>query len=258
MTTTLESPTGVACPKCSSEVPSSAGECPRCGVIFDRVARHETRHARQLDAARDALGGGFSIERLAEVERLLVQQQLERLEIFTGWEVANAYTVQDQLGNVLFRVAEQSTPWMRNLLKSMRPFTMHVSAPEGRTMLMLHRPYRFYFVELEVRDADNRLLGTVRKRFSLLNRCYELFDQQDGARYEIVGPFWRPWTFEIRRNGAVVGAIRKSWSGMLREIFTDADQFGVEFPRELDVRTKAVFLGAVFLLDLMHFEDDGD
>lgn len=45
-----------------------------------------------------------------------------------------------------------------------------------------------------------------------------------------------------------VGKISKQWSGLLREAFTDTDYFGVSFPMDLDVRMKAVLIGAVFLI----------
>ena len=44
----------------------------------------------------------------------------------------------------------------------------------------------------------------------------------------------------------VVGQISKQWVGFLREVFIDADNFGISFPMELDVKVKAVLLGACF------------
>lgn len=49
-------------------------------------------------------------------------------------------------------------------------------------------------------------------------------------------------------NGDEVGKISKQWSGLAREMFTDADFFGITFPMDLDVRMKAVMLGACFLI----------
>lgn len=49
-------------------------------------------------------------------------------------------------------------------------------------------------------------------------------------------------------NGDEVGKISKQWSGLMREMFTDADFFGINFPMDLDVRMKAVMLGACFLI----------
>ena len=45
-----------------------------------------------------------------------------------------------------------------------------------------------------------------------------------------------------------VGKISKQWTGFVREAFTDADNFGATFPMDLDVKMKAVLLGAVFLI----------
>lgn len=45
-----------------------------------------------------------------------------------------------------------------------------------------------------------------------------------------------------------VGKITKQWSGLVREAFTDADNFGISFPMDLDVNIKAVMLGACFLI----------
>ncbi|XP_077536267.1 phospholipid scramblase 2-like [Haemaphysalis longicornis] len=39
-------------------------------------------------------------------------------------------------------------------------------------------------------------------------------------------------------NGVVIGAITKTWSGLVKEFFTDADNFGVSFPKDLDVHLK--------------------
>lgn len=45
-----------------------------------------------------------------------------------------------------------------------------------------------------------------------------------------------------------MGKISKQWSGLAREMFTDADFFGITFPMDLDVRMKAVMMGACFLI----------
>lgn len=53
----------------------------------------------------------------------------------------------------------------------------------------------------------------------------------------------------LSRDGdTVVGRISKQWSGLIKEAFTDADNFGITFPIDLDVRMKAVMLGACFLI----------
>ena len=53
---------------------------------------------------------------------------------------------------------------------------------------------------------------------------------------------------------SVVGKISKQWSGFLNEAVTDADIFGINFPIDLDVKMKAVLLGACMLIDFNFFE----
>lgn len=45
-----------------------------------------------------------------------------------------------------------------------------------------------------------------------------------------------------------VGLIAKHWSGFTREAFTEDNNFGITFPMNLDVRMKAVMIGACFLI----------
>ena len=63
------------------------------------------------------------------------------------------------------------------------------------------------------------------------------------------------WTFKIRRESTEIGKISKKWSGFFKEGLTDADNFGVEFPVETGLADKALLMGAVFLIDFVHFEN---
>lgn len=57
------------------------------------------------------------------------------------------------------------------------------------------------------------------------------------------------------KDGHPVGRISKQWAGLIKESLTDTDNFGINFPMDLDVRMKAVLLGACFLIvryDIKH------
>lgn len=77
----------------------------------------------------------------------------------------------------------------------------------------------------------------------------------------VKGPYIQPLAvhvpFQIKSVDGrhKVGAISKKWGGVYREGFTDSDKFGVSFPIDLDVKIKAVLLGASLLIDLMYFEE---
>jgi uncharacterized protein YxjI len=110
------------------------------------------------------------------------------------------------------------------------------------------------FSEVSVFDEQGRALGTVKRRFRVLGRRYTVYGPDGAELFELDGPLLHPWTFHITYQGQRIGKITKEWSGLLKEAFTDADNFGVSFPAEMAVEHKAVFLGAVFLIDFVHFE----
>ncbi|KTG38048.1 hypothetical protein cypCar_00024876 [Cyprinus carpio] len=51
-----------------------------------------------------------------------------------------------------------------------------------------------------------------------------------------------------------VGRITKQQSGLLKSCITDASNFCIQFPLDLDVKMKAVLLGACLLIDIMCFD----
>jgi uncharacterized protein YxjI len=201
--------------------------------------------------------GGF--RELMDKSQLFVKQGLEVFEAMTGFETENSYTIHDHNGEALFRIGEKSGVCARQCCGNKRPFTLHIdSVREGGRFLVVKRPFRFYFHELQIYEGDGGpLLGSVVRDFSFLQRNYTIYDADRNPLLRIEGPVFSPWTFNIlNNNGAQIGQIKKQWSGLMQEIFTDADNFGVQFPRNLPPTTKALLLSAVILIDFMYFEDN--
>ena len=46
----------------------------------------------------------------------------------------------------------------------------------------------------------------------------------------------------------IIGKISNLSIGFMRELFTNTNKFGIQFPFDLDVRIKALMLGASFLI----------
>jgi len=196
------------------------------------------------------------MERMSASSGVFVRQQKEWGEILTGFETKNKYAVSDTSGKDLYFAAEDAgSVIVRMFLKAWRPFTIVVLDENGKEVLRIKRPFRFYFHQAEVVDSQGRSLGLIRKNFSLVRRKYSVTDSSGNELYELFGPILHPWTFKIRRDGSEEGKITKKWSGLLKESVTDADNFGVEFPPSCDVSNKALLLGAVFLIDFVYFEN---
>ena len=197
------------------------------------------------------------MEKLKSLNSLLISQKKEWGEILTGFDTKNKYVISDKSGETIYYAAEEGGSLLsRFFLKSLRPFTMVVLTDSDQVLLRVKRVFRFWFHEAKIVDSQDESLGVLKKRFSIFRRKYSVFDGNGEEIYQLFGPILKPWTFFIKNNGTEYGKITKKWSGLLKESFTEADNFGVVFPEEWDVKVKALFLGAVFLIDFVHFEKD--
>ncbi len=201
---------------------------------------------------------GALASRFEGFQRLTVRQRKRWAEILLSFEMHNQYDVFDQTQRPVLHVREEGSGFLsflkRVLLGPSRPFTASVTDPSGAELWMrLRRPFRFVFHRLEVQGPDGRPAGAIEKRWSWIRRVYAIEDGRGAVVAELFGPILKPWTFEIRVRGQARGAIRKRWSGWGKELFTDADHFGVELA-SLEPELKVLAFAATVLVDVVHFE----
>jgi uncharacterized protein YxjI len=193
---------------------------------------------------------------------LRVRQTKEWGEILIGLEGRNRYQVVGDDGQTLFIAGEVGSGLglflLRSFLKASRPFTMELKTPSGSTALTLRRPWRFWLSQMDIEDGEGHKLGSVQQRFAFFARLYDVLGPSGELLATLRGPFFKPWTFHIEQNGQQVGLIQKRWSGLGKEMFTDADNFGVTFENVRDARLRSLVVAATFLLDFVHFENRGD
>ena len=192
---------------------------------------------------------------LTQFEELTVQQEVEMLEAFTGFETQNRYSVSTPEGDKLLYAFEESGLIGRLFLKGHRPLTLHIVDEGSQTVMTARRKFFFFLSHLHVYDEHDRLLGSLQRRFSILKRRFTLSDATGGPIAEIVGPIWRPSTFMMYRNGDEVARVTKQWVGLVKEAFTDADTFRVQQnTMGLHPDFAQLILAAAFAIDLDCFE----
>ncbi|XP_034837983.1 phospholipid scramblase 2 isoform X1 [Maniola hyperantus] len=212
------------------------------------------------------------LEYLSMIDQLLVKQKVELLEAFVGFETNNKYTVKNALGQKVYYAVEDNDCCTRNCCGPMRPFDMKIMDNFRNEVIHLHRPLACdscwcpcWLQSMEVTAPPGSVVGSIEQEWSICKPCYVIKNAAGDVVLRIKGPIC---TYSIcgdvefnvySRDGETkVGKITKQWSGLAREMFTDSDYFGITFPMDLDVRIKAVLLGACFLIDFMFFEKSGN
>uniref|UniRef100_A0A182WKA5 Phospholipid scramblase n=1 Tax=Anopheles minimus TaxID=112268 RepID=A0A182WKA5_9DIPT len=211
------------------------------------------------------------LEYLTAVDQLLVHQQVELLEAFTGFEMANKYTVKNSFGQNVYWAVEDTSCCNRMCCGPDRPFDIKILDNYQNEVLHLHRDLRCKsccfpccLQKLEVSAPPGNVIGTVVQKWSLCRPVFDIRDRNNETVLTIRGPVCQcslcgDVKFAVfTKDGTEVGKVTKQWTGFVQEHFTDADNFGINFPMDLDVRVKATMLGALFLIDYMYFESGGN
>ncbi|XP_063297073.1 phospholipid scramblase 1-like [Pelobates fuscus] len=208
------------------------------------------------------------LEYLIQIDQILIHQQIEILELFTGFETSNKYEIKNSTGQRIYFAAEQNDCCNQYFCGSARSFTITVVDNANQEVMKLMRPLRCdccctpcCLQKLEVQAPPGIPVGYVIQNWHPYLPKFTIQNEREQNILKIVGPCvlcrcCSDVTFEVKSldEHFNVGRISKQWSGFVNEMYTDADNFGVQFPLDLDVKIKAVMLGACFLIDFMFFE----
>lgn len=190
--------------------------------------------------------------------QVLVRQRHELAEWF-GFETRNKYEVLTATGQTLAYAAEQGKGFLglilRQILGHWRNFELHFFTPDRVEFMRAVHPFRWYFEELVVEDFQGRQLGRIVKRFSILSKKFVVYDASNQLIMDVSSPVWKIWTFPFTRQGRQVAVVKKKWSGLLAEAFTDKDTFSLEIQdASLNEDIRRLLLASALYIDIMFFE----
>ena len=193
----------------------------------------------------------MALEKLKSQNTIRVQQRRELIEL-AGFETRNKYEVIGVDNSTIGFVAEQGKGALQFLMRAFlghwRTFELFIFDDKKQQVALVKNPFRFYFRELQVTKLDGSLIGEVKRQFAIITKKFEL-SLPGGERYEVSSPIWKIWTFPVTRNGKEVAVIRKKWSGGIKEILTDSDNFEIAFSDpNLSLEAKTLLLAAGFFM----------
>ena len=250
----------------SLELAGSGGATRRSRSGPCRVERakslRESQRAGLTSLARargDALQCGVTLPGLSGATEVLVRQRVEIAELMLQYESRNKYEIVSAAGAPMGFAAEQSAGFLgmltRQLMGHWRRFDIHIFDPARQLVWIASHPFRFLFQRLEVRQPSGAPVGALQQRFGLLYKRFDLESPEGKVLMQMSAPRWRLWTFPFERRGQQVALVTKRWSGLLKEAFSDADNFKIEFSSSnLSEGERALIVAAALFIDLIYFE----
>lgn len=199
------------------------------------------------------------LEYLALVDSLRIHQVVDFIETVLPMEQKNKYKVMNSKGEQCYFAVEESGIFERHFGGNRRPFRIAIIDNFGRIVFYIDRPWSCCSDEVTVHLYNGSTLGRIQNDCGCLCN-FKIFNETNDELFVMAGPKCGcncgQANFDIYPvdSSTRIAQVRKEFAGLFKEFYTDADVFGVDFPIDLDVRMKAVFLGAVFLIDYAFYE----
>ncbi|XP_014440834.1 phospholipid scramblase 2-like [Tupaia chinensis] len=208
------------------------------------------------------------LEYLAQINQLIVCQRFDLQDVIGNLETSKAYEVMNNQGERIYFAEEKSNFFLQNLCGSSRPFTMTIYDNVGRDVITIRKALRCHcccincsLQKLKVEAPPGETIGYVYQNFHPFLPTFKLKNENKEDVMKIRGPCVissciRDLNFNLLSldEELVLGNVSKHCPGFVTGLLTDVDKFGIQFPFDLDVKIKALMLGASFLIDYMYFE----
>ncbi|KAK5638825.1 hypothetical protein RI129_013120 [Pyrocoelia pectoralis] len=211
------------------------------------------------------------LEYLTLVDTLIVNQIFNMEEALASQrEPENQFIITNNIGQNVYFAREESDDCSRQFCGSRRAFRMKIFDNYGNQVVQISRPiacqaccFPCCLQKMEVSAPPGTVVGLIDQEWSLLYPTFMIKTPTGETVLQMKGPMctmncYADVEFKIFTPDGTneVGRISKKWSGYASENSAKTDVFGISFPMDLDVRMKAVMLGACFLIDMMYFEQN--
>jgi len=95
-----------------------------------------------------------------------------------------------------------------------------------------HRPFYLISSNIVATDVNGNNVGEVRMDWSPFRRKYDIIDENKKQFAKVDEPMLS-WDFAMKdENGNKLAAVNRNWSGIGKELFTDAGQYLVHLESE--------------------------
>ncbi|CAF1145091.1 unnamed protein product [Didymodactylos carnosus] len=221
---------------------------------------------------------GNALSYLQDLDSLLAKQVVSLTQMITGFDTQIKFGIFNSSGQQVFYAFEESDTCERMCCGKQRGFVLHIVDNTNQEIIRIRRDFKCFsgscfgwfaccnacIHEVIVESPPGVVIGTVRQKCSFCRPHFDLKDATGNKILSIIGPYCvcdgpycccceNKFTLFGSDDVKEIGAIHKKYAGFINEAFTGAELFTVQFPVNMDMKMKAVAIGALFLIDFVYF-----
>lgn len=193
---------------------------------------------------------------MLELQNYLIKEQAGLLKLTDTYDIFDPET-----GKQIAQAKEVVSGLVKTLRlfisKKLMPLRIDCREhPEGALVFYLKRPVGLFREKVEVYDADGKKLGYFKSKILSIGGGFWVYDNKDQQFAEIKGK-WTGWEFKfLSASGQELGKVSKKWAGVLKELFTSADNYVVSISDDLNDQpiAKILLLAAALAIDAVYYE----
>ncbi|MEJ7773941.1 MAG: phospholipid scramblase-related protein [Nocardioidaceae bacterium] len=213
------------------------------------VNRATVKVQRDVQRAGVQAGGAQGGGTLFTEPVLVVNQKAKLIEINQEFAI---YDQQGRQVGAVRQVGQSAAKKVMRFVADVDQFMTHkfqVVDSNGQVVLALTRPRKFMKSRIIVEGGNGQELGQIVQQnvIGKIRFALEVNGQQIGS---LNGENWRAWNFNIQdHTGREVARITKTWEGLAKTMFTQADNYVVQLHEQLPQPLHSIVLASAFGID---------
>ncbi|GMS98964.1 hypothetical protein PENTCL1PPCAC_21139, partial [Pristionchus entomophagus] len=211
------------------------------------------------------------LEFLDGLNKIIIRQKQELIEIVTAIEIPNRYSIETPTGEQIYFAAEDADFVQAQVMGADRGYRIKVFDGYNRVAFTIARPLQYCKCGCcaccdgckrhSTIEGAGEIFGAMRTRRACCASSLTITDEHDKDVITIDGPCCcsrccsdADFPLKSAVNGSILGQITRKYLGYIHSNYSKADVFEIEFPSDLSVRMKAAVIGSCIMIDFLEFE----
>ncbi|CAG0902264.1 unnamed protein product [Darwinula stevensoni] len=187
---------------------------------------------------------------LVKVDKLRIEEQADANKVLSFSESKRRYKVKDSLGQTVYDAVEDLRCNVSSSGGDRQGFGTRILDAQSTEVMRIFRHLvsdADSHQRLEVFAPPEQLIGIVEHEQNLVTPKFLIMNSKGKTVARIKVPMsttnlFGSVKFQVKSDsGRTVGAIKKQWSGLWKEVLTDADHYGLTFSPKLSVKDFVYF-----------------
>jgi uncharacterized protein YxjI len=183
-------------------------------------------------------------------DRLIINQKVKIIE------VNQEFKIFDEGGSEIGAIRQEGQSFLKKILRVLGNYdqffthTLAVYDINGSKTVELIRPRKIFKSKVLVKDGSGREVGRILQENMIGKIRFGLQSASGESLGQIKAENWRAWDFAIvDTNDQEIGRISKKWEGVLRNVFTTADNYMLEISPQVQGDLRMIMLASAAGID---------